>query len=144
MLAFLRGKIDDRTLRLFACSCCRRIEHLFQDDRSAHALDVAERFAQGLATISELESAAEEALAAADRDGRNGQEATAVAATTNAISNEVAAAMYAAWAMAYALGDAAKVEQSAYEDFTRKHFELERAEQASILRKLAGNRFESD
>ncbi|MDY3557008.1 hypothetical protein R5W24_006191 [Gemmata sp. JC717] len=48
MLEFLRGKVSDRNLRLFACGCCRRLLHLMPDKRSRTALEVAERVADGL------------------------------------------------------------------------------------------------
>jgi hypothetical protein len=53
MLAFLRGKASDRKLRLFACACCRRIVHLSRFKACRNGVEVAERYADGLATAEE-------------------------------------------------------------------------------------------
>jgi hypothetical protein len=42
-------------------ACCRRIYHLFEDERSRHALAVAEQLADGLASESQRAVAAEQA-----------------------------------------------------------------------------------
>ena len=44
----------DREWRLFAVWCSRKVQHLMTDQRSIAALDVAERYAYGLATADEL------------------------------------------------------------------------------------------
>jgi hypothetical protein len=61
MLEFLRGKVSDRKVWLVGCGNCRRIWHLMSDLRSRHAIEVAERFADGHASKAELQKASEEA-----------------------------------------------------------------------------------
>jgi len=71
MLEFLRGKVSDRKLRLFAVGCCGRIQHLLEDERSRLAVDVAERFADGCAGEDERHRAAADAYRARNRDWEN-------------------------------------------------------------------------
>ena len=73
--------LSDKLLRLFAVWCARQVQHLMEDKRSIDAIDIAERYAHGDASIKELD-AARDAAWGADRD----------------------AARYAAW---YAARDAA-------------------------------------
>ena len=67
MLEFLREKLGDETMvynkavsrkvRLFACACCRRIWHLLVHEPSKNAIEVAERYADGLAAPEQLAAA---------------------------------------------------------------------------------------
>jgi hypothetical protein len=59
MLECLRGKASERKLRLLAVACHRRIFHLLNDSPSSRkTLEFAERFADGLATTTELRGSA--------------------------------------------------------------------------------------
>lgn len=61
MLDYLHGRASERKLRLFACACCRRIPSI--DGVFLAGVEVAERFADGLATEDEADAAEEAAVA---------------------------------------------------------------------------------
>ena len=97
----------DREIRLYAVWCARRVQHLMIDPRSIAALDVAERYANNLATEHDLEAA---------------RDAAGEAAWDAAWAAAWAAAGDAAWAAAWAAaggaaggaaGDAARAAQAA-------------------------------
>jgi hypothetical protein len=67
MLSFLRDsrKPGDRKLRLFACVCVRRVWHLLARHNSKRAVEVAERYADGLTNSqarARAKAAAEQAV----------------------------------------------------------------------------------
>jgi hypothetical protein len=66
LLAFLRGKATDRKLRLYAVACCRLIGELLTDERSRAVVEASERFADGLASRQELDTAEGRAWAAVE------------------------------------------------------------------------------
>jgi hypothetical protein len=87
-----------REMRLFAVECARSVQHLMTDKRSIDALDVAERFANGLATQAELAAARATAWDAA----RDTAWAAAWAAAWDTAGDAArAAAGDAAWAAAW-------------------------------------------
>jgi hypothetical protein len=87
------GVLDDRTLRKFAVWSPRQVQHLMTDPRSTHALDVADRHADGLATDEELAAARDAAWAAAWAAAR---------VTALDVAQAARAAARAAWAAAQA------------------------------------------
>jgi hypothetical protein len=58
MLEFVQesGKASGRKLRLFACACCRAVWHLLPDQRSRKAVEVSERYADGLVPAEKLKA----------------------------------------------------------------------------------------
>lgn len=58
MLEFLRNRSSGRKLRLFAVACCRHLLLSVRvDPKDLHAVDVAERYADGESSSAELEAA---------------------------------------------------------------------------------------
>jgi hypothetical protein len=56
LLYFLGEKASDRKLRLFGCACVRRFWHeLKEQSPEREGIEIAERFADGLADMSELQ-----------------------------------------------------------------------------------------
>lgn len=74
MFQFIKPKASPRQLRLLACGCCRHFWHLYPDERSRRAVEVAEQYADGLAT-EEVTFSAWEAAYDVKRERWGGDEA---------------------------------------------------------------------
>ena len=107
--------LDSKTLRLFAVWCARQVEHLLTDQRSKNALIVAEKFANGTATASEL-AAAEDAAWAAASDAAAAAAEAALSAAWAAALDAAEAAAEAAWDAAEAARDVAEAAAEAVWD----------------------------
>ena len=131
------GVLTDRELRLFACWCCRQqVWHLLTDERSRHAVEIAERYAEGKATLDEL-AAAEDAAWAAARDAAwaAAWAAAGAAEETAARAAEGATVRDAADAAAWAAEDAALA--AAQDAAGDEAWDAARAAQAAYLREHA-------
>jgi hypothetical protein len=108
------GVLDDITLRRFACWCVRRVWHLLTDERSRCAVETAELFCDGKATLEELaaanaaaldsvvDAASDAASAAASAAARHSAMIAAKYASNASMAAARYAAMVAAWDAAWA------------------------------------------
>jgi hypothetical protein len=74
MIAFLSkrgfgGRVSERSLTLFACACCRGLGPLIPTEPCWEAVEVAERYVDGLATDQERITAWSAAFASAEEEG---------------------------------------------------------------------------
>lgn len=102
-----------REWRLFAVWCARQVQHLMPDQRSIAALDVAERYADGQATDTELTAARAAAQDAAAQDAAAWDAAAWDAAHAAARAAERDAAQAAAKAAAWASAACAAAQDAA-------------------------------
>lgn len=112
--------LPPRERRLYACWCVRNtplgdgrtVWDLLTDPRSRHAVEVAERYADGLATDEELDAARAAARNAARAAARDAARAAArAAAWAAALDAALDAARNAALAAAWAAARAAQMER---------------------------------
>ncbi|MDB5312003.1 MAG: hypothetical protein JWO38_6205 [Gemmataceae bacterium] len=135
MLRFLKGKANDRKLRLFACACCRRLWHLLVDERGRNGVGVAERLADGRATRDEVKEA----------EGHARRTMTSVPANAgyNATCAVVIALSHASYHGAFLqlAADTADIAGYAVEPTGGQGKSAEHAAQAVLLRDISGNPF---
>jgi hypothetical protein len=132
------GKVSARKLRLFAVASCRQLGPLLTDPRITTALDVAERYADGAATLADLETAARGA-AKAQRAQRRKALLFGYAAVMDACAPaglSLGAAEKSAWAAA-----AAADPRTTYGERLRRIRPDLYATLAALLRDVVGNPF---
>lgn len=142
MLSCVQDKAGDRSFRLFAVACCRRLWHLVTEDVFRNTVDMAERYANGLASEDELQSAYDTAGGAAGDDDANIAFTLVAAPPTFADGSEVAtrtarAIASEAFAAAPTGADDLAAANAAYDAAWR----AERAAQAQLMRDIFGNPF---
>jgi hypothetical protein len=126
----------DREMRLYAVWCARQVQHLMREERSIAAIDVAERFANGEATLDELRvaarAAADAAVDAADAAYYAADAAYAYYTADAAYAYYTADAAYAAYAAyAYYAADAARAAaDAAYAAYAAYAREAQEAQEA--------------
>jgi hypothetical protein len=154
MVEFLRCKVSERKLRLFAAACCRSIWGLLVDERGRQAVEILERFADGMCTNKEIATAAQVAHNAAEEGNKDNpysdwSAANAIGAgqededdvyldrvnPPDPLKNAKDTAFSAAWAIGHHLhtddcGDAWYAKTKAHE-----------AVEAALLRDIIGNPF---
>jgi hypothetical protein len=123
MLQFLCATASARKLRLFACACVRRVWRYLTDDRSRQAVEIAERFADRLATSKQLAKARQQAAWAAAWAGQG--DAAEAAAWSAAGTDETG------WAQIVA----------ARAGLAERVNEVQQVPQCELLRDIFGNPF---
>jgi hypothetical protein len=99
MLNFLLGKSRERKFRLFACACCRRVDHLLSDEGSRRALELVEQFHDGLITKKTYDSGERMAFDAYNGLVREVAAAESISGGMNADGVRLLARMFAAQAV---------------------------------------------
>jgi hypothetical protein len=158
MLEYLRDRAESRSLRHFATACCRRIWHFFAHEESRRAVEVAEKYVEGLASERDRQEASAAILVICPGDdltdpwnldawtteaaactvfGDDDYPPIATYATTCAIAAARAAAAAAGCAAAVAHAG----EGSEKEAMAERAVEAEQEGQCSLVRRIFGNPF---
>jgi hypothetical protein len=162
MVVWLKGRVSERKLRLFAAGCCRRIWHLLNPKISRRGVEIIERFADGEATAEEVAEIQRRARRYGDQAYRRSQ-----SLAPPSPESELA---YRESEQAYAIANAAGMDKlslammlihttqcavrekisgyRASQDFSTwqewyRIVEIDNAQQSTLLRDIVGNPFRS-
>ena len=136
VLMFLSSIVSGRKLRLFACGCCRQKPGLLHDSESREAIEVAERFADGI-----------------ERNETRSRTRRAARVRGSLAKSDYEAASIAYWILAYSGRVAAKSTSSDLIHFTKRlkdprvglswksRARAEELAQIQLLRDIVGNPF---
>ena len=140
MLHHLTDKASPRKLRLYAVTCCHRIAPLLSDERLKNAVEVSRRFADGKATMVEMQAAGQIVAGIARVWG---DPLSPISRATYAIGGAAwAATRGSAWLAAWdAAWDARMAARDCLSD--RTDWESERLWQAGVIKDLFGDPFRS-
>ncbi len=151
MLAHVKARASDRKLRLFAVACCRQLVWpQLRDGRCREAVAVAERFADGLANVAELERAAEVTQEAVAEEAFGSRAYHAAFAANSVTRTDWSAEVMARQALfgAYASGEPKQVGTERRSSVVRqrqkathKEVQQRKAMAAALLRDVFGNPF---
>lgn len=132
LLTYVKEHVSERKVRLLACACCRLIWEHLPDGRSRQAVEVAERYADGVATPRDLAKAHNNALVVKDGAAWAAYWATSTKAA-GPIENVFAAAVAA---------PARHAAQKTRKEGTWEAVQAETIrEQADLVREVVGNPF---
>ena len=138
MLDFLRGKVGNRKLWLYAVACCQRTAHLYPTEGRRTSLSVLERWAEGLATIEEVGAAIRTALEGWEPEReREIIVRELVADTLLAFFDHPSDAFEVAWVASFRSSDAVRMSERNDQGVAT----VESRQQASLLREIMGNPF---